>query len=234
MNNFDVSFIVPTLNENQNIINLYNLVVNSTKGENYTYEIIFVDDQSTDGTVDKINQLINSCNENIKIIQNKVNKGLGYALINGVKISNSKYIIFLDCDVSIEKHDLKKIIKNRKPNCMLIGSRYKKNSKINGASQFKVIISKILNALISFVYNLKISDVSHSLRIFPNVINFDDIKTLTHPGFFWEFCVLFKKKGEIRELPITFNERIYGITKNQSKKLALSVINFFINQIRKN
>ena len=56
MNNFDVSFIVPTLNENQNIINLYNLVLNSTKGENYTYEIIFVDDQSTDGTVDKINQ----------------------------------------------------------------------------------------------------------------------------------------------------------------------------------
>ena len=65
MLNFDISFIVPTLNENQNIVNLYNLVVNSTRGENYTYEIIFVDDQSTDGTVDKINQLINSYNENI-------------------------------------------------------------------------------------------------------------------------------------------------------------------------
>lgn len=230
MHNIEISFIVPTLNEKENILKLHKLIINSVYKKQYTYNIIFVDDQSNDGTIEEVNKLIQG-NANIKIIQNKINKGLGYALLSGVNVSTSKYIIFLDCDVSIRKKDLQKILDNRKQNCMLIGSRYIENSKINGANKFKVLVSKFLNSLISLIYKLEISDVSHSLRIFPNNLDYKEIKTLSHPGFFWELTILFKKKGTIKEIPITFNERMHGFTKNKSWKLIKSIMKFFFNQI---
>ena len=152
--------------------------------------------------------------------------------MKGVKNSFSKYIVFLDCDVSVSQKDLRKLIINRGEKLMLIGSRYTKGGKVMGADKTKVFLSKILNFTVSLIYNLKISDLSHSLRIFPNVIDFNNIKTYSHPGFFWEITLIFKKNGIVNEMPITFNERVYGITKNKTKKLIYSVMSFFINKIK--
>lgn len=232
MNSLEVTFIVPTLNEKQNIDKILTLILKTIANLKISYEIIFVDDESNDGTIEKIDNLIKQ-HDNIKLIVNENRQGLGFALLLGMSNSNGNYIIFLDCDVSTNFNDLSNLIENRDKDVMLIGSRYLKESNIIGVKLYKSFLSKILNYFVSIIFNLKIIDVSHSFRIFPNYKKKLNIKTFTHPGFFWELSILFNKSGVLKEIPVTFVERSEGITKNRIIKMVNSIFDFILNIYKK-
>ena len=169
---------------------------------------------------------------NINIINNKINLGLGYALTRGYDSSKYPFVIFLDADLSISEEDILKLYKSRKDDSMIIGSRYIRGSKINGANKLKVLISYCLNYIIGKIFNLKIIDISHSFRIISKKIEIKT-KNYTHPGFFWEMTVNAKRKNKtIEEIPITFIERKYGISKNKSLLMLSSVIKSFFNILK--
>ena len=158
-----LSIIIPTINEEKNIS--ITLTILSQIFKNIIFEIIIVDDQSTDKTVSEIKKFKNKSNLNIKILINKYPKGLGYALLLGYNLSNKKFVMFLDADLSIKKDDIYKLYKSRKVNSIVVGSRYLKKSNIIGASKIKIFISKLLNKFISIIFQIPIFDISHSFRI---------------------------------------------------------------------
>jgi len=218
-----ISIIIPTLNEESNIDNTVFRLKKLFKEIKIKYEIIFVDDKSTDGTIQKIK----NCKKKlrlIKLIISNKRKGLGYALSQGVDISKGKYILFLDADNSVENNFLKKMIKNKDDNTLVIGSRYVRNSRISGVSKIKIFFSRSLNILISVIFKINAVDISHSLRIFPSTFK---IKTTNykHPSFFWEHSIKAKRNNmEIIEIPVNFDERKSGKTKNSFFKLFKSII----------
>ena len=160
-----ISFIVPTLNEVGNIEKTIDKITKNFS-KNYNFEIIFVDDKSDDGTLDKI-QSISKDNTNIKLIISEERLGLGHALIQGQTKASGEYIFFLDCDNSINYDDLNKLIKSCDKDSLIIGSRYITNSKINGVNKIKIILSRLLNFIISKYLNINAIDISHSCRLFP-------------------------------------------------------------------
>ena len=218
-----ISVIIPTLNEVSNIDNTVFRLKKLFKEIKIKYEIIFVDDKSTDGTIQKIENYKKK-SQLIKLIISNKRRGLGYALVQGVNLSRGTYILFLDADNSVENNFLKRIIKNKENNTLVIGSRYINNSKIRGVSKIKIFFSRSLNILISKIFNIKAVDISHSLRIFPSTFK---IKTTNykHPSFFWEHSIKAKKNNmEIIEIPVNFDERKSGKTKNSFFKLFKSII----------
>ncbi len=232
-----ISIIIPTLNEISNIDQTIFRIKNLFSKIKISYEIIFVDDKSTDGTIEKI-KYYKKKNKKIKLIVSKKRKGLGYALLQGVDLSVGNYILFLDADNSVQNKYLEKLIKKRKKNLLIIGSRYLKNSKITGVSNIKIFFSKILNILISIIFDLRAIDISHSLRLFPS--NFKiSTKNYKHPSFFWEHTIKASRKNlKIIEIPINFDERKSGKTKNSFFKLFKSIIFslkfLFVLKINKN
>ena len=107
---------------------------------------------------------------------------------------------------------------------LVIGSRFLKNSKIRNVSKIKLIFSRIFTLLISVVIKKKITDSSHSLRIFPKEINFN-AENLIHPIFFWENTIYCVKKGlEVSEISINYSERTSGISKLSNLKLMKNTI----------
>lgn len=215
-----ISIIVPTLDEKDNVLRVIELV-RSINSKTVNLEIIFVDDMSTDGTSQLI--LENTCNS-ISLITSPKRLGLGNALNLGVEASKSDYILFLDCDCSVSTDDLKKLIASRQPDTMVIGSRYLKESKVIGAPKIKVFLSRFLNFIVAKYLSLNVSDLSHSLRVFPRKMNVPK-DLLSHPGYFWSFCLDIRLSGyEIKEIPITFNERKAGHTKNTTRKMLKSVL----------
>ncbi len=218
-----ISVIVPTLNEISNIDKTIFRLNKLFKEIKIKHEIIFVDDKSTDGTIEKIRNYKKKLKK-IKLIISKKRRGLGHALNQGVNSSKGKYILFLDADNSVENNFLKRMIKNKANKTLVIGSRYIKNSKIRGVSKIKIFFSKSLNILISKIFNLIAVDISHSLRIFPSTFK---IKTTNykHPAFFWEHSIKAKKNNmRIVEIPVNFDERKSGKTKNSFFKLFKSII----------
>ena len=227
-----LSIIIPTINEEKNIS--ITLTVLSQIFKNIIFEIIIVDDRSTDKTVSEIKKFKNKSNLNIKILINKYPKGLGYALLLGYNLSNKKFVMFLDADLSIKKDDIYKLYKSRKVNSIVVGSRYLKKSNIIGTSKIKIFISKLLNKFISIIFQIPIFDISHSFRIISKKINLNSIN-LTHPGFFWETTYNAMVNGfKIEETPVTFIDRRFGLSKNHSTKLLKSSIISIFNILIKN
>jgi dolichol-phosphate mannosyltransferase len=227
-----LSIIIPTINEEKNIS--ITLSILSEIFKNIFFEIIIVDDKSSDKTVSEIKKFKNKSNLNIKILINKYPRGLGNALLLGYNLSNQKFVMFLDADLSIKKDDIYKLYKSRKVNSIVVGSRYLKKSNIIGASRVKIFISKLLNKFISIIFQIPIFDISHSFRIISKKINLNSAN-LTHPGFFWETTLNAVISGfKIEEIPITFIDRRFGLSKNHSIKLLKSSIISIFNILFKN
>ncbi len=74
MKNLDLSFVIPAKNEENSVDQLYAEIVSTTKKIKKNYEIIFIDDGSTDNTFEKLKKL-QSKDKNIKIIRRKVEDG---------------------------------------------------------------------------------------------------------------------------------------------------------------
>ena len=221
------SVVVPTLNEENNIDRIFNVIEEVFKNNNSKWELIFVDDQSKDDTIKNILNL-QANHDNVKLINSPTRKGLGHALSLGWKEASLDYILFLDCDSHVPLQDLISLVELRNKKHVIIGSRYLLKSQINGAPKTKVFLSKVLNYLVGKFLNIKILDISHSLRIFPN--NYIEVgEILTHPGYFWALSIKHQLSGYIlKEIPITFNEREEGVTKNSSIKMIKSVLKTLI------
>ncbi len=105
-----ISIIIPTLNELSNIDKTIIRIKNLFSKIKINYEIIFVDDNSDDGTIKKILEHKKE-DKKIKLIISKKRKGLGYALSQGMNKSKGYYILFLDADNSVQNIYLEKLIK---------------------------------------------------------------------------------------------------------------------------
>lgn len=218
-----ISFIIPTLNEAPNITSILKYLDDAFYFTNLKYEVIFVDDSSSDGTVNIIESEIKK-RKNVSIVNSPVRRGLGFALELGVGVALGDYLVFLDCDQSVSTDDLNNLLDHRAEGTVVVGSRYLVKSKVVGANIFKITTSKFLNYIFGRMFGINSSDISHSLRI----IHKDDFISVhelyTHPGYFWIQSLKLKQSKIIfHDVPITFTDRRFGISKNRSKEMVKSV-----------
>ena len=103
----DLTILIPVKNEEDNISNIIDNI--EKKLFNLNYEVLFVNDFSTDKTVEIINNYKN-LKKNIEIFHNK-KKGLGETIKNGIKFSKGEYLSIIMCDGSDDIDDLKNISK---------------------------------------------------------------------------------------------------------------------------
>ena len=163
----DLTILIPVKNEEDNISNIiYNI---EKKLFNLNYEVLFVNDFSTDKTVEIINNYKN-LKKNIEIVHNK-KEGLGEAIKNGIKFSKGEYLSIIMCDGSDDIDDLKKYIEIIKKENLdaVFGSRFLKNSKIIGYPKFKLILNRIFNYFVSLIYVNKYNDFTNAFKIYKKV-----------------------------------------------------------------
>ena len=111
-NKLSISFVIPCFNESLNIVNTVKQILLSVEKLNINlYEIIIIDDGSTDDTYLKI-QNIQKKFQNIKLIRNTQNLGYGGAVKKGFELANKKYVMWIPGDNSHQGNEIKKIIAN--------------------------------------------------------------------------------------------------------------------------
>ena len=160
----DLTILIPVKNEEDNISNIIDNI--EKKLFNLNYEVLFVNDFSTDKTVEIINNYKN-LKKNIEIVHNK-KKGLGEAIKNGIKFSKGEYLSIIMCDGSDDIDDLKKYIEIIKKENLdaVFGSRFLRNSKIIGYPKFKLILNRIFNYFVSLIYMNRYNDFTNAFKIY--------------------------------------------------------------------
>lgn len=160
-----ISIVIPAYNEETVIsktITEIQKILNKMKLKEF--EIVVVDDGSTDRTGDKARQL------GIKSISNPQNMGYGFSLKRGISEAKFETIIIIDADETYPVNEIPKLYEEYKKGFdMVIGQR---TGKFYEESKLKLILRKLLKFVVEFAATKKIPDINSGLRIFNrNTIN---------------------------------------------------------------
>lgn len=146
-NELKISFIIPVYNEADNISLLYKELKESLVGIAYSFEFIYVDDGSTDGSLQKIKELA-QLNDDIFYIELSRNFGHQYALKAGLDLSDGDCVISMDCDLQHPPQVVLKLIEKWQEGYDLVYTRRSEDKRLpwikrKTSSLFYIFLDKI-------------------------------------------------------------------------------------------
>ncbi len=216
-----VLVFLPTYNEKENI----GKIVEAINKLNFEKEILIVDDNSNDGTIDIIKEKISKY-KNLKLIIRKNRRGRGLAGIRGLKYfinSENDVMVEMDADFSHHPKYIPDFLKFFPKNDVVIGSRLIEKGGEWNRNKIRSTISIFANIIIRIILQTKVKDCTSGFRAFKKELlknlNFDNFISI-NPEIVEELlygCVLAKAK--IKEIPIIYYERSGGTSKLNLKKL---------------
>lgn len=208
-NNLFLSLVIPCFNEEENLlkeIDFHRISINKFLNED-NYEIIFVDDSSTDSTL-KLLEDYKSNHKNIKIIKNIQNLGVGHSLDKGFKASASKYIMHNSADLAYRYEKFDEILNYCNKNYdLIIIDRFDRSSNV----LWRKITSITWNKLAKIFLNLPYNDMNFIQIYKSSVIKKINKKNYTPAGFTVEYIYkISKEKYKIKVLKRKFSKRNRG------------------------
>ena len=221
--NGQVSIIIPTYNESQNIINILKSI-GSNLPKNLLTQAIIVDDNSPDGTgkivEDYMKNLKKMANYTIEVIHRKAKDGLGSAILNGIQHAKGDTIVVMDSDFSHPPQIIPKLIESVKKYQfdIAVASRYIKGGNIQGWSLKRKIMSKFATLIAKKGLGIDAKDPMSGFFAFKkNILNGLNIDAI---GYKILLEILVKTKNvTITEIPYTFQDREFGSSKLNFKTI---------------
>jgi len=204
----DISLVIPAKDEEQSIPELTQWISRVMQAHGFSYEVIFIDDGSTDGTWDQIKKA-NETNPAIKGLKFNRNFGKSAALNVGFKGAQGEVVITMDADLQDspdEIPDLYKLIKEQKFQ-LVSGWKKKRHDPIS-----KTLPSKFFNAVTRRISGIQLHDFNCGLKAY----DADVVKNITVYGEMHRYIpVLAKWAGftKITEKVVEHRERKYGYSK---------------------
>lgn len=206
-----ISVVVPVYNEKPNIEPTAREVLAAFEQVASETEILFVDDNSPDGTADEVVRL-SGVMPQVRLVQHGKKEGIGAAHHAGYKAAKGEYIMCIDADLSQSPADLFKM-KEKLDNGhdLVIGSRYMAGGEQVGKSMIRDIGSRGMNFMCRFFLGIPLTDCTHTFRAFRKSL-FNDVNPNLdqkgHPNFQVQFSFWTVHKGyRAVEIPIRFIER---------------------------
>ena len=205
----ELSIIIPLLNESESIEELHQRILASLSNHNYDFEIIFVDDGSTDGSWEVIERLIQQ-NKNTQGIRFQKNFGKSQALHAGFKLAAGDYVMTMDADLQDSPEEIHPMITTIKEKNLDILSGWKK--KRYDSVFFKNIPSKLFNWAARRVSGIKLHDFNCGIKAYKKEV----IKTIEVFGEMHRYIpVIAAHQGfdRIEEQIVQHQARQHGKTK---------------------
>jgi len=205
----DISIVIPLLNEEESILSLNSWIFKVLKTESFSFEIIYIDDGSTDGSWNAIESLSKK-NQNVRGIRFAKNFGKSQALHAGFNSAIGKYVVTLDADLQDSPDEIPKLIKNLNQGGYDLISGWKK--KRFDSFFFKNLPSKLFNWAARRASGIKLNDFNCGIKIYRHEV----IKNIDVHGEMHRYIpLLAAQKGfdKIGEQVVQHQARKFGHTK---------------------
>lgn len=210
----NLSVILCTYNESENIANALNQLVKNKDVD----QIIIVDDNSSDGTIEIIKSFKN---DKIKYFIRENAKNFASAFIFGIKMSDGNYVMRFDLDMYEDIDFFVKEFKKNQSNDCIIFSRY----VFKGADQrsnFRKVTSIIINKLCQLILSSKVKDYTSCIMVFKrSILKNNTLRNTGYANFVIEFIFrLILQEKKILEVPY--------IQKKKTELNSKTASNFFV------
>lgn len=202
----DVSVVIPFFNEEGSLRALYQQLAAVFETLDRSYELIFIDDGSTDSS-NKITSEFRAENKHVRLITFRRNQGKSAALSVGFKAATGKYVVTMDADLQDDPYEIPGLIRRLEEGYDLV-SGWK---KIRHDPVTKTIPSRIFNGVTGFFSGISIHDFNCGLKIYRNEV----VKELSVYGERHRFLpVLAHMQGfRVGESVVKHHPRQFGKTK---------------------
>lgn len=214
--------IIPTYNEKENIANIINAVFALDAG----FHILIVDDGSPDGTAEIVEELQQKNNDSLHLEKRSGKAGLGTAYIHGFKwaLKNGYDFIFeMDADFSHNPADLTRLLEACKGDKvgMSVGSRYTKGGKVENWPLNRLLMSYFASVYVRFILWFGVKDTTAGFVCYKKEalekLNLNDIWFVGYAFQIEMKYSVWKSGFKVVEVPITFKDRILGVSKMDMK-----------------
>ncbi|HOJ70488.1 MAG TPA: glycosyltransferase [Syntrophorhabdaceae bacterium] len=207
-----VSVLIPVLNEEESLLELNERLLKVMEGMKKPYEIIYINDGSTDNTPYILERFHNE-NKNIKIIEFNRNYGQHMALFGGFEYAKGDIIITIDADLQNPPEEIPKLVAKMEEGYEVVGT-YRKDRK---DSIFRTIPSYIVNKITARLVGVRLRDYGCMLRAYRKDIVEYMKMCPESSSFIPALANTFAKK--IVEIEVEHEERKKGKTKYSIMKL---------------
>lgn len=207
-----ISFVIPAKNEEQSIPELYSQILKEAKPIDPNFEVIFIDDGSTDDTYQVLKKLARK-DKRVKVIKLRGNWGKSVALQTGFNYTKGDIVFTMDADLQDNPKEIKRFITKLNEGYDLVSGWKKKRHD----SVKTVIPSRILNnILIPFLTGVKIHDTNCGFKAYKSKV----IKNLNIYGELYRYIPIIaaKQNFKITEIEVEHKSRKYGVSKFGWKK----------------
>lgn len=222
------SIILPTYNESENIRPIIEELESFFSVKKKPFEIVVVDDSSTDGT-DNVIRDLQKRYDNIVLLDKNPKEGIGKALKRGYDTAHGEWLLSMDTDRAFHISEIDRLIEQTHHGYdFVVGSKYLKGAhyiKDDFTAQWRSKLSEYGNAYIALVTRLSLKDFSMNFRLLRKDV-WGKIQTTDNENFFLvEMLVDAHRKGyKIKEVGVTLLPRGYGVSKT---KVWKQIFKFF-------
>lgn len=218
---YKISIVIPAYNEERNIPVLYKSLKDSMEEINRGYEIIFVDDASTDNTTNILEELSGN-DERVTFFRMNTRSGQTRALARGFDLAKNELIITLDADIEHSPSYIKRFLEKIDEGYdAVLGWR----SEREGGQFYRRMCTFMGNRTTNYLCRTRFKDATSSFRVFKK--DLIEQKKL-YSGYHRFLPIIFKKDAKIYEFPIKLNKRKFG----RSRYNFFKMYDFVISMIR--
>ncbi len=219
-----VSVIIPTLNERDNVREIVARLGKALAGE--TWEVVFVDDDSADGTLDVLHDLSRS-DPRVRFLHRIGRRGLASAVTEGVLSTSSPFVAVMDCDLQHDVAVLPTMVRRlQEGDCdIVVASRFMTDGGVGDWSKNRLFLSNVAKRLAHLVLASKITDPMSGFFLMRRHAFNLAVRDLSNQGYKILLDILLSAKPSLRvsEVPYTFRARARG----ESKVEPIVVLEYF-------
>jgi dolichol-phosphate mannosyltransferase len=210
----ELAIVIPTFEERSNIRPVLDGLAAALAG--IQYEVIFVDDDSGDGTADCIREIA-STSHNIRVIQRVHRRGLASACLEGMMATAAPYIAVMDADLQHDERILPQMLTKLKSDRLdvVVATRNASGGGMGNFAWHRVLLSNLGRRLSKLILRTHLNDPMSGFFVVTRGYLEEVVRSTSGIGFkiLLDLVASARRPLRVGEIPYTFRERMYGSSK---------------------